>query len=351
MSRKKKILCCVTLVACLLLVACGKSQAAQQVDGLISSIGEVSLESKDAIEEAEGALLALEEKEREQVENEELLIEARSTYNVLHVEKCISDIGEVSEESETAIKSAKEAYEELSEKERALVKNIDKLSAAEQNLKEIHAEKVVSAINALGTITLENKEKLEDTELAYYGLSKEEKNLVSNYDILEKAIEQYEILRKKEYDGAVSRMRVKYDEVREITFYTPKRVPRYTNSRSCMCPYIGMKGSSNWMKLRFNYAGSDWVFFEEVTIAVDEERYYKTFDYSDIQHDVGGRMVGEKIDIDPSSADISMLREIVNSKKTIIRFEGDEHYRDYTLNDADKAAIRDVLIMYDYLNN
>jgi len=115
-------------------------------------------------------------------------------------------------------------------------------------------------------------------------------------------------------------------------------------------PYIGFRNNSQYMMLRYNYARRDWVFFEKVTIAVDDDRYYKFFNYYDITHDTGGGMVGEWIDESASSRDIEMLREIVTSKKTIVRFEGDYHYYDYTLTDSDKSGIKDVLIIWDYLN-
>lgn len=289
---KKFVLYSMILLLCLFLIACGKSAAAKDVDELIMSIGEVTLDSEEAILAAEAALSNLEEEDREQVESEEILTEARSKYSVLFAEKCINDIGEVTEESESTVIYARETYNDLSEEEKTAVSNVAVLDAAEQRLKEVRAEKVVSIINELGTITLESEEKLDDAELAYYALSKEEKDLVSNYSILETAREKYEALRKKEYDAAVSRMIVSTDEINGCSFYDPKAMPKYTNTRCCLLPYIGIRGSHSWMKLRFNYAGREWVFFKEATIAVDDARYDKSFDYFDIKH-YAGSVVGE----------------------------------------------------------
>ena len=56
----KKILCLLLAAAMVLsLAGCGKSEAAQAVDDLIAAIGEVTLDSESAIREAEQAMAAL----------------------------------------------------------------------------------------------------------------------------------------------------------------------------------------------------------------------------------------------------------------------------------------------------
>ena len=89
---------------------------------------------------------------------------------------------------------------------------------------------------------------------------------------------------------------------------------------------------------------------KDVDLIIDGEKYYKTFNYGDITHDNGGGMVGELIDVTPDDNEIEMLRAIVTSEKTIVRYQGDDYYDDYVLTDADKSAIEDVLIIYDYMN-
>lgn len=45
-----------------------------------------------------------------------------------------------------------------------------------------------------------------------------------------------------------------------------------------------------------------------------------------------------------------MLRAIVESEETIVRFQGSEYYYDFTIKSSDKAAISNVLQVYDYMN-
>lgn len=64
----KKVLSIILVLAiCLSLCACGKSQAAKECEELIAAIGEVSIDSKDAIESAERAYSALTADEKDSI--------------------------------------------------------------------------------------------------------------------------------------------------------------------------------------------------------------------------------------------------------------------------------------------
>ena len=78
--------CCfigIIIIICLSLSACGKSEAVKQTEELINAIGEVSLESEDAIKKAETAYDALSEKDKEKVENSSTLADAREALDIL----------------------------------------------------------------------------------------------------------------------------------------------------------------------------------------------------------------------------------------------------------------------------
>ena len=79
---KVKAFCCI-IENCYILCACGKSKQAQEADDLILAIGEVSLDSAAAIETAENAVSELSDRQRNQLENREILESARSTFSNL----------------------------------------------------------------------------------------------------------------------------------------------------------------------------------------------------------------------------------------------------------------------------
>ena len=77
---KKVISLLLALVLCLSLCACGKSEAVKNVEAMIDALGEITLESIDAIRSAEDAYNALTEDEQKKVGNYETLTEARDAY-------------------------------------------------------------------------------------------------------------------------------------------------------------------------------------------------------------------------------------------------------------------------------
>lgn len=290
---KKALLILLAFVMLFALTACGQSEAAKAADEAIMAIGDVTLESKDAIDQAQQLVDGLDQESLSQVKMLDTLEKAKEAYGILATEE---------------------------------------------------------AINNIGAVDIGSKDKIDAAEKLYSDLSDAAKEKVSNYNVLSQAREELKKVLKEKYDGALSRMNTETDEVNGWTFYLPKRMPYYNNERCTLMPYIGTSNSSNWMVLRYNYASGDWVFFESVIVSVDGEKYYKTFNYGDITHDNGGGMVGELIDVTPDDNEIEMLRAIVTSEKTIVRYQGDDYYDDYVLTDADKSAIEDVLIIYDYMN-
>jgi len=112
---------------------------------------------------------------------------------------------------------------------------------------------------------------------------------------------------------------------------------------------MGMQGDSVWLRLVCDYTADDWIFFEKITFAVDEERYYKLFNYRDVTRDNAWGDIWEYVDIEVGEEEIKLLTEIANSEKTIVRFEGDDYYDDFTVSKKDKEAIKQMLLVYEAL--
>lgn len=169
---------------------------AKAVDNLIAAIGNVSLESLAKIEEAEAAYSDLNAMAQSYVTKKDILDEARATYNALKaeqdaidaVEELIDAIGDVTLDSEDAIVAAETAYEELGELKNR-VENIKTLTDARATYNELVASKarvdaVVKLIDELGEISLQSIAKIEAAERAYAALSEDEQGRVENYQTL-----------------------------------------------------------------------------------------------------------------------------------------------------------------------
>ena len=143
--------------------------AVAAVKELIDAIGEVTLESGDAIKAARAAYDKLPEAKKALVDNYEKLTAAEEAYTALvdaaaakAVDDLIDAIGEVTLESGDAIKAARAAYDALTDTQKELVKNYEKLLAAE----ELYEELTASAAAIAQKAAEEAKQAQEEAEAA-----------------------------------------------------------------------------------------------------------------------------------------------------------------------------------------
>ena len=175
-------------------------KAAKAVDDLIDAIGEVTLESEEAIAAARAAYEALTEAQKAEVKSYDKLTAAEARLADLKAAKPVDDmidaIGEVTLESEGAIDAARAAYEALTEAQKAEVKSYDKLTAAEARLADLKAAKPVDdMIDAIGEVTLESEGAIDAARAAYEALTEAQKAEVKSYDKLTAAEARLAVLK------------------------------------------------------------------------------------------------------------------------------------------------------------
>ena len=166
----------------------------------IDAIGEVTLESEEAITAARAAYEALTEAQKAQVTNYDKLTAAEARLADLKAAKAVDDmidaIGEVTLESEEAIAAARAAYEALTEAQKAEVKSYDKLTAAEARLANLKAAKPVDdMIDAIGEVTLESEDAIAAARAAYEALTEAQQAEVKSYDKLTAAEARLAVLK------------------------------------------------------------------------------------------------------------------------------------------------------------
>ena len=212
----KRTAICLVLLLTLCLNACGgKSKEAKAADDLISSIGEVTLESESKIEAAEQAVSALNAEDKERLEGTETLAAARKSYDTLvqeaavaqeaaDVEAVINAIGEVTLEREEAIGAARKAYHAASAGAKAQVTNAAKLDEAEEALLSLKAAPIEEAIAAIGEVTLDSAEAIDMACMAYDGSEPEIQAAVGNAGDLDAAVEALSGLRVGQAEQLIS---------------------------------------------------------------------------------------------------------------------------------------------------
>ena len=169
----------------------------KSVEALIDAIGEVTLDSKSAIDEARKAYDKLTAAQQARVSNYATLTAAETTYAKLVQDKADQDaadaviakidaIGTVTLDSKSAIDEARKAYDKLTAEQQARVSNYATLTAAETTYAKLVQDKtdqdaadaVIAKINAIGTVTLKSKKAIDAARKAYDGLTDAQKALV-----------------------------------------------------------------------------------------------------------------------------------------------------------------------------
>ena len=125
-------------------------------DALIAQIGEVSLDSEDAIEAAREAVAGFTEEERKGLANLSVLEEAEKAYaailkKIADADELIEKIGDVTLDSGDAIRAAREAVDALSPKEMVRLTKLGVLKDAESTLEDLRIAAEEAAAKAART--------------------------------------------------------------------------------------------------------------------------------------------------------------------------------------------------------
>lgn len=192
-----------------------KAEAAKinSVINLIDLIGDVTENSLEDITAAEEAYNALTDAQKARVTNAATLAAARAAYDKLMADKAsveatikaINEIGEVTLDSKAKIEKAESLYNALSDELKAKVTNATTLTAARATYNDlVSVDNVIKAIDAIGEVTKDSQEAIENAESLYNALSDELKAKVTNYDVLEAARATLTKLNKKGCSGAIA---------------------------------------------------------------------------------------------------------------------------------------------------
>ncbi len=168
--------------------------------------------------------------------------------------------------------------------------------------------------------------------------------------VLEKAKLEKEKAEKDRLANSTKKMRIKFDDMNNMTWYYDKSSPQYVNYNGFYA-YIGQsKGSKPWLRLAIQYASDDWLFIEKYIIKVDGQTYTISEDsYGEIKTDNGSGGIWEWIDRKVGSSEYEIIKAVANGKDLKIRFEGKDYYKDKTITVKQKTALRNVLDAYEAL--
>ena len=167
--------------------------------------------------------------------------------------------------------------------------------------------------------------------------------VLEKYNSLAKQINE----KKRRFDNALKRMRIKYDDMEEITWYTDKSTTPYNNINSVHL-YIGKKADGKpWLRFRIQFEDDDWLFINSYIFKTDDSNY--EYIPLSVKRDNNYGRIWEWSDQYVNKAVYEIVNAIVNSKSCKIRFKGDHYYKDRVITQEEKYAMRNVLDAYEAL--
>ena len=171
-----------------------KAAAAAAIAAIDSIGTPVTLEKSDKVEAARTAYNALTDSQKALVTNYQTLVDAESTVAALNksmadaVTLRIYSLGKVRPGvSDEAVTGARSAYNALTDGQKALVGNYQILLDAEAALDSGYAKQVSDKIEAIGDVTLDSEDAIKAAREAYDALTESQKGKVGNYSDLEAA--------------------------------------------------------------------------------------------------------------------------------------------------------------------
>lgn len=200
----KKILCCLMILS-IMLCFCGcRSKAAKLAEEQIGSLGEITLDSADAIASAKAAYEALSPKQQAYVTNAYLITVAEMDYqNLIYdqqakdIEQMIHDLRPVTMDSAEALAHAEEVYNSSDISVKLKVDNLSDMVYAFQLFDFMRTDAIEAKIYAIGKVTLESGPAIEAAQKAYDEAEPKIQDSVYNTLTLLEAQEEFQRLQEE----------------------------------------------------------------------------------------------------------------------------------------------------------
>lgn len=162
----------------------------------------------------------------------------------------------------------------------------------------------------------------------------------------EKAKLEKEKAERERLANVTKKLRTKYDDVNEITWYYDKSTPYYANNNSFHI-YMGKeKNGSPWLRFRIQYAADDWLFIENYTIKTDSTSYTIDTSYGEVETDNGYGGIWEWYDVPMTNLLYGIVKDVIKSKSVKLRHSGKQYYKDRTITEKEKQGLQNVLDAY-----
>ncbi|MEA3489956.1 MAG: hypothetical protein U9R44_06440 [Candidatus Omnitrophota bacterium] len=237
-------------------------------------------------------------------------------------------------------KDLREDVRSLEEENVLLKKELEKVKYSAKSLLE-------EAIEFYESEDHEGAKKNLEILLVKHPLSKEAKRGKEILVRVKTLIEQRSVQNRVELGKALESMEIARDEIEGVTWYEDGDAV----ARQFINLYIEKKDAEKpELRLELRYIGNDWLFIESYVVWTDKERF--VLEPVDVKREALGGGVVAELDNRPVTAQIEeMVRQIISSPETVLRYRGKRAFADRTITGEEKAAMRNVLDVYNLMKN
>ena len=178
---------------------------------------------------------------------------------------------------------------------------------------------------------------------------REEKERIENEKAEKKRIELEQKAERDRLANDTKKLKTKYDDIRNITWYYDKSTPTYTNYNSFHL-YMGKEKSGRpWLRFRIQYTADDWLFIESYIIKTDNGSHTIDTKYGEIETDHDSGDIWEWYDVPLNNESYSIIKDVINSKTVKLRHNGKQYYKDRTITATEKQGLKNILDAYEAL--
>lgn len=114
------------------------------------------------------------------------------------------------------------------------------------------------------------------------------------------------------------------------------------------CRTVQKKDGIILLRIQLHYTADSWLFIHSAKFNVDGEVIPFSVP-SDMWKRDNDSEIWEWVDVPLDTEMRTLLEKVAHSKKTIVRFDGQQYEDDFTVTEKDKAAIRDVFAAEEFL--
>jgi hypothetical protein len=131
------------------------------------------------------------------------------------------------------------------------------------------------------------------------------------------------------------------DAFKGAIIYRHKDAPYLVSSRTALHCYIIQVGEGEpRLRMTLQYVANDWLFVQKYSVKADGDVIpLHSAEFFDVERDNSGGRIWEWVDEPVDETRLKHLANIASAKKSIIRFEGKQYYRDFEIPDYDRESL------------